>query len=159
MSDTEASTAVVRLRSPKSTHFRRRNSCPAVRELLAPMAAPARSASSFSWHRASLCQTAGIFPVPLSLFVPQLSPRCTHSPAPSSDFFFKNSPPPLTSPVHPSPAGIVLGSGVKWCGGREGWRAGHLTVRSLPCWHDPPPVRAHRLQYQQRCSLLSVVRR
>lgn len=99
-----------------------------------PLRAPPRPLAGT--ERASLCQTAGIFPVPLSLFVPQLSPRCTHSPAPSSDFFQK-LPPPLTSPVHPSPAGIVLRSGVKWCGGR---RAGHLTVRSLPCWHDPPHI-------------------
>lgn len=124
MSDTEASTAVVRLRSPKSTHFRRGNSCPAVRELLAPMAAPARSASSFSWHRASLCQTAGIFPVPLSLFVPQLSPRCTHSPAPSSDFFFfKNSPPPYlaSSSISGWHRPRERCEVVRWAGGLESW--------------------------------------
>lgn len=53
------------------------------------------------------------------------------------------------SPIHLSLAGIIL-TRCSRCevarGGREGSRAGHLTARSLPCWHDPQYVlstRAH----------------
>lgn len=34
---------------------------------------------------------------------------------------------------------LTVWSGVEWSavGGQAGYRAVHLTVRSLPCWHDP----------------------
>lgn len=42
--------------------------------------------------------------------------------------------------------------GVEWraVGGRAGLRAGHLTVRSLPCWHDPQCAHA-RTHTHTRC--------
>lgn len=93
-------------------------------------------------------QTAGLFPVPLSsffclLFRNSLSFTLTRQPPPlySSCVTVQGFFPP--SPIHLSLAGIIL-TRCSRCevarGGREGSRAGHLTVRSLPCWHDPQYV-------------------
>lgn len=90
------------------------------------------------------------FPFPLFfclLFRNSLSFTLTyqHPPLYSSCVTVQGFFPP--SPIHLSLAGIIL-TRCSRCevvrSGREGSRAGHLTVRSLPCWHDPQYVlRAH----------------
>lgn len=105
------------------------------------MAAPGRSGSSSGWHRTSVCQTAGIFPVPLSLlFRNSLCVALTRQP-PSSLFF----QPPLTRQfIHlwlASSSGAVW-SGARWAGGLQSWPLDG-PVPPMLAW---PPVRAHRLQ-------------
>lgn len=83
----------------------------------------------------------------------------------SLSFTLTRQPPPLysscvtvqgffpPSPIHLSLAGIIL-TRCSRCevarGGREGSRAGHLTVRSLPCWHDPQYVLRARTHMHAR---------
>lgn len=89
----------------------------------------------------SLCPTAGVFPVPLSLlFRNSLCGALTRRP-PSSLFF---QPPPTRQFIHlwlESSSGAVW-SGARWAGGLPSW-ALDGPVPPILAW---PPVRAHRLQ-------------